>query len=269
MKVIVLSIALLFIGLTVQSQTNTLDNLYTPTSPSLLNSDSKGKNGSGEGSYENLSNAVKFCPTLLSRGIFAFQYERYIASSSISLNLSLGSTIARDYLQLLSSSFYEEFGESDNTAISYYDILASGDYVAKSNLYFATGIKIYSDSYSKDNSESYFEFAMRRYNQVYSVPFVNYNIDLGLVNTFQNTTVRTTNFNFIYGTSLCTSGKIVTTHDFFCGLGVRLNTAQNFDLVNTLDGSGGNAYSTYLPLSTRSFHLGINAVLGYTFGIGW
>ncbi len=251
------------------AQTNELDNSYTPSGSSVLGA---GSNAAGSSS-DVIKNAIKFSPLMLTRGLLALQYERGFAGVPISLNASLGYTLGRDYMGLLTSDFLAEISSSDgNTEINYYDILEDGIYVPKKNLFFGFGIKTFPNEFYRDDANSYFEFSFRRYNGVYKVTEMSendYYYGSGSASTYQNTTVRSTALNFIYGVSSNTSGKICTTHDFYMGIGLRINSSDNFELVNLKDAFDSTIGYQYVKTFERSTYFNPAFLCGYTFGIGW
>ncbi len=246
-----------------QVNSNELDNIYTPSNNSVLNS----ANSSASSSYDSdrPNYCFKLSPFIFARGVSSLQFEKKI-NSFFALNTGLGFNFANDMFLLigLESPYSTDTEESSISLSSYFD---QNRAKRKSSIYLSASAKFYfeGDSWytaslmdlifsSLDWDESYIELNYRYQRNSFMLPAEYFDLAADQAYSFNNNM-----FNFIYGHSYTTSGKVKTTHEVYTGFGLRFVNYKNFaydGVNNVLTGKNGQFFTPSI-------------LLGYNFGIGW
>ncbi len=246
-----------------QVNSNELDNLYTPSNSSVLNS----ANSSSSSSYstDRPSYCFKISPFIIARGIASLQFEKKV-NDFFALKAGLGYNFANDmFLRIGLSGPYSTDTEESSIYLS--TIFDETDVIRKSSVYLSASAKFYFEGgswytasltdlifSSLDWDESYIELNFRYQRNSFVLPALSFNLAADQPYSFNNNM-----FNFIYGHSYSTSGKVKTTHEVYTGFGLRFLNYKNFEyngVYNVLTEKSGQFFSPSI-------------LLGYNFGIGW
>jgi len=252
-----------FHGAFAQVNSNELDNIYTPSNSSVLNS----ANSSASSSYgtDRPSYCFKISPFIIARGIASLQFEKKV-NDVFALNAGLGFDFANDmFLRIGLESPYS--ADTEESSIQLSSILDQNESKRKSSIYLSASAKFYfeGDSWytaslmdlifsSLEWDESYIELNYRYQRNSFMLPALYFDLAADQAYSFNNNM-----FNFIYGHSYSTTGKVKTTHEVYTGLGLRFLNYKNFEY---------NGFNHALTEKDGQF-LTPSILLGYNFGIGW
>jgi hypothetical protein len=259
--------------ITVPAKTNELDEQYTPKGSGPLSADSKtSKSGSSGSNYDGdyPKNIAKFAPTLLSRGIFAINYERNFADN-FSLVGGLGFNYNKDLIFSLLGSGFDLSDNYNQGQVQSSDVLSASTHDSPS-LYFNFAPKFIFENYWNDG---------------YSYLQIDYSHYANKMNFETDKTSNSSNYQYIingspsikyshniyalkYGYQYNTDTKLVTSHEFWISLGYRSYKYTPVYMTETSNSS--YPYNTTREYSVsktgvikQSFYVGF----GYSFGIGF
>jgi hypothetical protein len=254
-----LSISFLLCSLLLNAQgTNEMDNIYTPPNTSIAGSERTSSKGDISDGPKNI---IKFSPLLLTRSIFALEYERFI-NNNFSARVGLGSSYNRDYVYLLSTDAFYDLQSPVKSSLNLQDIVVEGTFIPNSSPYLSAGLRLYYDGFSQDEFNSYFDINSRFYTNTYDVLTSAYYNDSTAKVDLQNTVL-----NMSWGFSSCTSGKVQTSHDFYIGFGMRIASFLAFK-ETTID-VNGSTETINIATSDKIVVYSPTILFGYTLGIGW
>ncbi|MES2679633.1 MAG: hypothetical protein V4635_07095 [Bacteroidota bacterium] len=223
---------------------------------------SKGEIGNNDLSVLAIKSCIKFEPTLLFRGIFAFAYEWQLVHN-LTLQGTAGIAFDKDFIQVGNVVPIETNTRPENE-VALEDILTNGR-GGKTGYYVSGDAKIY---FSNDIfNDGYVGFRIS--NSMYSLnyragSYFNYNYPVKpsayIINDI-NTRIFNTSFSIIGGAQFATRGTIKTTHDFFIGLGLNVISYKRFMIdkvanrTNVVEGAKALGKTVYFSF-------------GYAIGIG-
>ena len=234
-----------------------MDNIYTPPSTSIVGSERTSSKGDISDGPKNI---IKFSPLLLTRSIFALEYERFI-NNNFSARVGLGYSYNRDYVYLLSTDAFYDLQNPVKSSLNVQDIVVEGAFLPNSNPYLSAGMRLYYDGFFKDDFNSYFDINSRFYTNTYDVVTNPYNDGTTKVD------LQSTVLNMSWGFSSCTSGKIATSHDFYIGFGMRIASFLAFK-ESSID-VNGSTETINVATSDKIVVYSPTILFGYTLGIGW
>lgn len=278
---------------------NDLDSKYLPDKSSIFNSDINSTNNSStpktysQGVIE-IKNLVKCNLGLFARNIFALSYERFF-TDQISAEGSLGLAYNKDIIfGAIGSALDLNSSNSSNSALALENIYMDGK---KSSLGLYTGASIkfhfsgggcssmgygyYSGWNIGSGTETYLELGIRYYGnhlQLVDDPSAMSNVQSGTYNytpLYNNLRIDVRQINFLlnYGIRFTTTGNIKTSHEFYCGVGLRnfyynvtekekVTIPQNFPLSTI-------TYERYYKTDAIENRKAAMVVFGYILGFGW
>ena len=256
------------------AQSNDLDKQYTPDKNSVFNNKSSASSGKGEEDISDINNAFKFNIGLLIRSTAAFFWERKI-SSGITIQPGLGVCYSKDKLMGILG---EDFNITPSTSsVPLASLIAQGTSTG-TNLFLSCAFRFYFSNYYGNEifQSGYFEMN-GRYSPMELKIYSNMNSTSSNYNSYKiaddpRINLHIFSFYTIYGYQFCTAGKIKTTHDFYCGVGIR---SIGFDAFQS---TTRNVYDQYGNLTQETVHVKSGAresallpsfVLGYAFGFGF
>ena len=214
-----------------------------------------------------IKSCIKFEPTLLFRGVFAFGYEREVIHN-LTLQGTAGFSIDKDFVQVSNVIPIETDGTATNE-VSINNILSNGR-SGKSGYYFSGDAKIY---FSNDIfNDGYFGAKLTHY--MYNLNYkagttlnqrLNYSSSNAYIPNEINMNVYNTSFSIFGGVQFATKGTIKTTHDLYLGVGLNLLSYKKFILEPSLQ--SGNPPNAILGAGTTDKTVFVS--FGYAVGIGF
>jgi len=258
---------------TVPAKANELDEQYTPKGSGPLSADSKtSKSGSSSSNYDGdyPKNIVKFAPTLLSRGIFALNYERNFADN-FSLVGGIGFNYNKDLIFSLLGSGFDLSDSYNQGQVSSSDVLSTSTHDSPS-LYFNFAPKFIFENYWNDGY-SYLQIDYSHYANK-----MNFEIDKSssgsnyqyIMSGSPSIKYSHNIYALKYGYQYNTDTKLITSHEFWISLGYRSYKYTPVYMTETNNQSypynTTREYSvSQLAVVKQSFYVGF----GYSFGIGF
>lgn len=248
---------------------NELDKLYTPDKNSILGMSKASDKGKGFRSSDDLKNIIKFNPALIARSTVALFYERNIADG-FSIQGGVGYCYNRDKAQYLLSEGEDVPFSTVTTSLPLGRINKYGTYkgfnpfVAFSLRFHFNGLYSYW-YYGSDERNSYIDLGMRFYTNHFDMTtFPNSN---ERINGDNSISVRNLCYTFTYGYLFQTDTRLVTTHEFYTGFGLRKSTYDKFSSQNINTPLGG--YMTeHTKTGVKESILTPMIMVGYVFGFG-
>jgi hypothetical protein len=249
---------------------NELDKQYTPDKNSILGSGkASSSHSSGGGSGADVENVVKFNFGLLARSTFAVFYERRIVEG-FSVQGGIGYVYNKDKAQYFLSEGETIPLSETNTSLSLAKINKYGSY-GGFNPFLSGSVRfhfsgLYSNWYynGNDDRRNYFELAARFYTNHYDVGTLTSN---ERINGANSVAVRNTCYMMNYGFSFETDTKLVTTHEFYTGFGIRKSVYDKFT-ANQIANSG-NGYITEHTKGGKESLFTPMIMMGYVLGFGF
>ncbi|MBA3681281.1 MAG: hypothetical protein H0W73_08980 [Bacteroidetes bacterium] len=250
---------------------NNLDNSYTPNGGAFGQNNNQ-KSNKFLNNSPNIVYSLKFLPFDLLRGNLVLENEINIYNGS-NLTFGLGYNTFGNFIE---ENFADLRGWSTSkNYLTVYDALSSGKYI-KGGVFASIGYKAYSEGinwlgfYAADGTafSGLFSFLKVSYfSYSYLLPSTVKGVFVYGDRTFRS---QCTMINSGIGYSFATHGKIKTVHDFYLGLGVKINSyssfAKSYDLSNIQNGVVDPYYISNGNRSSAS--LG-SLNIGYSFGIGF
>ncbi len=224
----------------------------------------KSKGEIGEKDFVNfaIKSSLKFEPSLLTRGVFAFGYEHQLVHN-LTLQGTAGIAIDKDFVQVNNVIPIQSDNVPENE-IPMEDILKNGR-GGKTGYYISGDTKIY---FSNDIfNDGYFGFKLSHnmYGLTYRAGTTFYNYTPASTSYYVpndiNTRIFNTSFSIIGGVQLATKGTIKTTHDIYFGVGLNLISYKRFtkekvpNRINVNEGPKSLGKTIYISF-------------GYAIGIG-
>jgi hypothetical protein len=211
---------------------------------------------------------IKFEPSLLFRGIFAFGYEREIVHN-LTLQGTAGISIDKDFCQT-SNVIPIEIDRTAANEVSIGNILSNGQ-SGKTGYYISGDAKIY---FSNDIfNDGYFGAKLTHY--MYNLTYragttlnqrlSSYNTANAYIPNDINMNVYNSSFSIFGGVQFSTKGTIKTTHDFYLGIGLNLISYKKFILETS--SQVGSPPNVILGTATTGKTVFIS--FGYAVGIGF
>ncbi|MBL7934506.1 MAG: hypothetical protein JNM51_01705, partial [Bacteroidia bacterium] len=242
---------------------NEMDEQYTPKGTGPLSPTAKSNSSfSGSGSSDYPKNIIKFTPTLLTRSMVVFGYERNF-HENISASVGLGFNFNKDriYSEFGASMRLDERGGIRNE-LSISDVLEASEHSGVSP-YFSIAPKFIYESYFFDGT-GFFELAFLHYaNKMDFAISPDYSpSDYRIVGS------RSLKYNYNmfvlkYGYQMVTEGKLATTHEFFFTMGYRLINYTPV-IATELEYTPGSTYRTeYSVLQTKQTTQSVMFGFGY------
>lgn len=248
---------------------NEMDEQYTPKGTGPLSPTAKSNSSfSGSGSSDYPKNIIKFTPTLLTRSIVGFGYERNF-HENISASVGLGFNFNKDriFSSFGSNIRFDESSSNVRDEVSISSVLETSEHNGVSP-YLSIAPKFIYESYFFDGV-SFFELSFVSYankmnfalspdysstdNRIVGSPSIKYSYNM---------------FAIKYGYQMVTDGKIPTTHEFFFIMGYRLINYTPV-IASRIEGNMGVYRTDYSVVKTRQTMQSVMFGFGYSFGIGF
>ena len=250
---------------------NDLDKLYTPDKNSA--SPSNGSSSSGS-TYGEKKNFVKFNFALLARSTCGFFYERKI-TDWFSVQGGLGFCFGKDYAQYLATEGEIFTLSPSNSKISLEKIQNNGTFLSgvTNNPFLSGAVRfsfdgLYSSWYGNDDRKSYLELSVRYYKHHYSLTTLPYNNPGDKIIGGEDLSVKNTCYMLTWGSQIETDSKLVTSHEFYVGAGIRRSTYNIFtstDPYNSFSSSNTTYTNTLMEETIATPMFTIGYVLGFGF----
>ncbi|MFL5753197.1 MAG: hypothetical protein ACJ76F_07315 [Bacteroidia bacterium] len=252
---------------------NDLDKQYTPDKNSILGSSKASSSNSGGGSGGDIQNIVKFNFALLARSTFAVFYERRIVEG-FSVQGGVGYCYNKDRAQYFLSQGEDIPLSETSTSLSMGRIIKNGSYKPGFNPFMAVAIRfhftgLYSYGYyggGGDARNSYFELGARLNVNRYDVSRMNTANEKIIGDTKVN--IRNMCYTMTYGYLFETDTKLVTTHEFYTGFGIRKSTYDKFSSEQVNSPLGGYSLQHTKTGGKESLFTPMFMV-GYVLGFGF
>ncbi|MDP2385864.1 MAG: hypothetical protein Q8M29_05815 [Bacteroidota bacterium] len=249
---------------------NELDKQYTPDK----NSSSVSNGSSSGGTWAGKSNFVKFNFALLARSTFAVFYERKI-TDGISLQGGLGYCYNKDKAQILFSDGESIYLSDNKSSIQLSEIMYKGTFKHGANPFLSASVRfsyngLYSGwgGYMNEDRNSYIELGMRYYSHHYNLTSLNNN-DYEKVSGGSNLGIRNTCYMITWGYQIETDSKLVTSHEFYTGFGIRRSNYNEFISSQTQDPITSATIITHTKSSVRETAVSPIVTIGYVLGFGF
>jgi hypothetical protein len=253
-------IYLLNVCFSVSAQVDYPGNLDDKNTPKIK---SKGEIGMKDVSVFPIKSCIKFEPTLLARGVFAFGYERQLIHN-LTFQGTAGLAWDKDFIQV-GGVLPITTEETPANEVDLADILRQGR-GGKSGYYLSGDAKVY---FSNDIfNDGYFAFKLTSnyYNLSYragsTISSQNYKPTAYVVEDI-SLNIFNGSFSILCGTQFATSGTIKTTHDFYIGVGLNYLFYKKF-----LADTPGPNNRTNVTVGAKTFAKTVFVSFGYAIGIG-
>lgn len=255
---------------------NELDQKFSPGKTAILG---QGNAVNSSGSSEprpdvEFKNAIKNNLALWPRSIAAFGYERFLAEE-ISLEGWLGLSYNKDAIFGMTGSELN-FSSTYNDPVRLNSIYQLGVRDGMS-LYFAGSVKFHFGGWSYwNNNNSYIELTMRKHANKLDVQAIkdNYNKNASQYNSGQFTgstdvKVKHTCYLVNFGYRFTAGEKIMTSHEFYTGVGWRNVSYDYFARTQEWDPFLGNYVNKIEKNGERKNGSSPLFVFGYILGFGF
>jgi hypothetical protein len=246
---------------------NDLDKLYTPDKNS--SNPSNGSSSSNNGA-SGKSNLVKFNFALLARSTFALFYERKI-TDGFSVQGGLGYCYGKDKAQFVMSEGDYIYFSDNKSSLNLGDIIYNGTYRNGANPFLSASFRfayngLYSGWYGNEDRNSYIELGMRYYSHHYD--YRNSKNSYEIINGGTNLSVRNLCYMVTWGYQFETDTKLVTSHEFYTGAGLRRSKYNMFTSTQT-QGSSYQTIITHNKSSLKEVAISPIFTVGYVLGFGF
>jgi hypothetical protein len=256
---------------TVPANTNDLDGQFTPKGSGPLSADSKtSKSGSSgsrlDGDYPK--NIVKFLPTLLSRSIFALNYERNFAEN-FSLVGGLGFNYNKDLIFSLLGTGNDFTDTYIKTEVESAEVLKTSTHVGPS-LYFNVAPKFMIENYWNDGT-SYVQIEYSHYANKMNFQFDESNNSSNLQYMISGSPSIKYSHNIYalkFGFLDITDTKLITSHEIWLSFGYRSYKYTPVTITETQSYPSVTKYE-YRVSQSEAIKQNLYIGFGYSFGIGF
>jgi hypothetical protein len=276
-KVIILVFSLLLLNLQMLGQKtepqvkpgkpNELDKQYNPGNSSSLQGGSSTDDGGGPST--EVKNIVKLNFGLFVRNTFAVHYQRRI-TDDFSVQGGIGYCYGTDRAYLLTDG--DDFSLTETKSdLRLGAIVKNGSFRQGANPFLAASVRFnfngwYSSYYGSGDGNSYIDLGIRYVGQHY---FINKLSDNSGTIAPSSVAVRNTWYTLIYGYQVEAGRKLITTHEFYVGGGIRKSTFDAFQM-NQIQNPYTYSYDyQYSKSGSRDKMFSIAVVIGYVLGFGF
>lgn len=256
---------------------NDLDKNYVPDKASLFNESNPGNVSGKSGAPVDYHNVIEWTPGLIFRNIFALHYERKL-TRFFSVQGALGAVFGKDRMQQIENptgDFFSGTNSQTGSSVPLGTMLSQGTFVGP-NVFLGVAARLYFSGWSnyasryENYSENriYIDFGIRHYGNTITVSSTPNNSGGAEISGTPTVNIRSTMYYLNWGYHLETEGKIVTTHNFFMGVGLRNSSYEAFKSTN-VTGAYGNTTTINSVTTTRESITLPTIHFGYELGFGF
>jgi hypothetical protein len=243
---------------TAPTPANELDNKYRPNESSPFSQLTKKQ---GEKEQTDLSNAFKYCPTMLFRQKVVFFYERKLVHG-FTINLGLGKAFGNDPIQ---SAFFTAWEYQPNDQeLGPDEFFNYGEYYGSSML-ISAGARIYFAGEAFDGG--FVEFNYRHERLSYQLPS---SIDGMRIEGSPIADLNMSNFNFGFGFTNIAGKRNHAIHEIAITVGIKNFNYTRYTFQDNSFVSGQPGDFVYKRSNTDGqTRIAPSIQISYCFGYGW
>jgi hypothetical protein len=251
----------ILVSLRAQTGTTTPNELYNKYKPNESSPFSQLTRKAGEEVESDLSNAFKYCPTMLFRQKIMFFYERKLVNG-FTMNLGIGKAFGNDPIQ---SAFFTQWQfDSDNQELGPDEFVNYGEYYG-SGVMISAGARIYFAGEAFDGG--FVEFNYRHDRLSYQLPST---VNGMRVEGSPIADLNMSNFNFGFGFTNISGKRGRAVHELALTVGIKNFTYTRYAFQDNSFVSGQPGDAVYKRSTTDGqARIAPSIHISYCFGYGW